>query len=67
MVPNGRRNSFKVVVHDLEKSAYILNKWWYHLFIYDDHINNTGHSISIEDFCILDKVGNKLDLLIHES
>ena len=32
-----------------------------------DHINDTGHSASIEDFCILDKVGNELDLLIHES
>ena len=32
-----------------------------------DHINYTGHSASIEDFCILDKLGNELDLLIHES
>ena len=25
-----------------------------------DHINDTGHSTSIDDFCIFDKVGNEL-------
>ena len=31
-----------------------------------DHINDTRHSASIDNVCILDKFGNKLNLLIHE-
>ena len=32
-----------------------------------DHINETGHAMSFDDFCILDKANNNFDLLIHES
>ena len=32
-----------------------------------DHVNDTGHSASLDDFCIIDKVNNKLEFLIHES
>jgi len=32
-----------------------------------DHVNDTGHSASLDDFCIIDKVNNELELLIHES
>ena len=32
-----------------------------------DHINETGHAASFDDFCILDKANNNFDLLIHES
>ena len=32
-----------------------------------DHIVNTGHSASINDFCIINTASNELDLLIHES
>ena len=32
-----------------------------------DRIKSTGNSASIDDFCIIDNVGNELDLLIHES
>ena len=32
-----------------------------------DHIKDAGHSASLDDFCIIDKTNNKLDLLIRES
>ena len=32
-----------------------------------DHIVNTDHSASINDFCIINTASNELDLLIHES
>ena len=32
-----------------------------------EHINETGHAASIDDFCILEKASNKFDLLIHDS
>ena len=32
-----------------------------------DHVSSTGHSASVEDFCILDNLRNELDLLIHEG
>ena len=32
-----------------------------------DHINNTGHSVSLENFCIIDRTSNEHDLLINES
>ena len=32
-----------------------------------DDIKDTGNSASIEDFCIIDNVGNELDVLILES
>ena len=32
-----------------------------------DHIKETGHAASFDDFCILDKVKNNFDLQIHES
>ena len=32
-----------------------------------DHIVSTGHSASINDFCIINTASNELDLLIHES
>ena len=32
-----------------------------------DRIKYTGHSASIDSFCILGKVSNKLDLFIHKS
>ena len=32
-----------------------------------DHINDTGHNASIDDFCIIDNACNEFDLLIHES
>ena len=32
-----------------------------------DHVNSTGHSASVEDFCNLHNISNELDLLIHES
>ena len=32
-----------------------------------DHINETGHAASFDDFCILDKANNNFYLLIHES
>ena len=32
-----------------------------------DHISNTGHSASIDDFCIIDNADNQFDLLIHDS
>ena len=32
-----------------------------------DHINDTGHNASLDDFCVIDNTSNELDLLIHES
>ena len=32
-----------------------------------DHINDTGHIASFDNFCIIDKANNELDLLIYES
>ena len=32
-----------------------------------DHINETGHAASFDDFFILDKANNNFDLLIHGS
>ena len=32
-----------------------------------DHINDTDHSISLENFCIIDKGDKELDLFIQES
>ena len=32
-----------------------------------DHINETGHAAPFDDFCILNKANNNIDLLIHES
>ena len=32
-----------------------------------DHIKDTGHNASIDDFCIIDNTSNEFDLLIHES
>ena len=32
-----------------------------------DHINDTGHSASLDCFCIIDNAINELDLLIHEN
>jgi len=34
-----------------------------------DHMNDTGHSASLENFCIIDRTNNELDfdLLLHES
>ena len=32
-----------------------------------DHIKDTGHSSSLDNFCIIDRTNNELDLLIHES
>ena len=30
-----------------------------------DHINDTGHNASFDNFCINDKANNELDLHIH--
>ena len=32
-----------------------------------DHVKQTGHIASIDDFCIISKMDNSYDLLIHES
>ena len=32
-----------------------------------DHINQSGHTASVNDFSILDRANNDFDLLIHES
>ena len=32
-----------------------------------DHVKDTGHSASLDDFCIIYKANNELELLIHES
>ena len=32
-----------------------------------DHAKDTGRSASMDDFCIIDKANNELELLIHES
>ena len=32
-----------------------------------DHIKDTGHSASLDNFCIIDRTNNELDLIIHES
>ena len=32
-----------------------------------DHINQSGHAASVNDFSILDRANNEFDLLIHES
>ena len=32
-----------------------------------DHIKDTGHSASLDDFCIIDKTNNELHLLIREG
>ena len=32
-----------------------------------DHINDTCHCVSFDNFCIIDKTNNKRYLLIHES
>ena len=32
-----------------------------------DHINQSGHAVSLEDFSVLDRANNDFDLLIHES
>ena len=32
-----------------------------------DHINQSGHAASLNDFSILDRANNDFDLLIHES
>ena len=37
------------------------------MFIHKKPYHWHGHSASVEDFCILDKVGNELDVLIRES
>ena len=31
------------------------------------HINETNHVTSSDNFCILDKASNELDLLVHEG
>jgi len=32
-----------------------------------DHIKYTGHSASLDNFCIIDRTNNEHELLIHES
>ena len=32
-----------------------------------DHINDTGHSAYLDNLCIIDRINNEPDLLIHES
>ena len=32
-----------------------------------DHINQSGHAASVNDFSILDRANNDFDLLIHEG
>ena len=32
-----------------------------------DHISQSGHAASLEDFSVLDRANNEFDLLIHES
>ena len=32
-----------------------------------DHIKDTGHSASLDNFCIIDRTNNELDLLLHGS
>ena len=32
-----------------------------------DHIKDTAHSASLDNFCTIDRTNNELDLLIHES
>ena len=32
-----------------------------------DHLNESGHTASLDDFSILDRANNDFDLLIHES
>ena len=32
-----------------------------------DHINQSGHAVSLKDFSILNRANNEFDLLIHES
>ena len=32
-----------------------------------DHIDQSGHAASVNDFSILDRANNDFDLLIHES
>ena len=32
-----------------------------------DHINQSGHAVSLEDFLVLDRANNDFDLLFHES
>jgi len=32
-----------------------------------DPINDPGHSASLDNFCIIDRANNELDLLIHKS
>ena len=36
-------------------------------FFIRDHTNDTGHSASIDYFCITDNASSELDVLIHES
>ena len=37
------------------------------LSAFRDHIKDTGHSASLDNFCIIDRTNNELELLIHES
>ena len=32
-----------------------------------DHVKQTDHIASIDDFCIISKTDNSYDLLVHES
>ena len=32
-----------------------------------DHVKQTGHTASFDDFCVISKISNLYDLLIHES
>ena len=32
-----------------------------------DHIKDTSHSASLDNFCIINKTNNELDLVIYES
>ena len=32
-----------------------------------DHIKDTGHSGSLDNFCIIDRTNNELDFLVNES
>ena len=32
-----------------------------------DHVTQSGHAASLEDFSVLDRANNDFDLLIHES
>ena len=53
------------------KKLFVFFKYWFQIkgssSVIRDHINQSGHAASVNDFSILDRANNDFDVLIHES